>query len=101
MTRLLDQVGQLARFANVVCGDDVEHVKPDPGVYLLALAQLGVPPEQAVAFEDTPHGDAAAKAAGLRCVAIPNRHTDPASFGAADLVLSSAKDRPIAELITI
>ena len=99
VTRLLDQAGQLARFASVVCGDEVEQVKPDPGVYLLALAQLGVPPEQAVAFEDTPHGVAAAKGAGLRCVAVPNRHTDPARFGAADILLSSATDRPIAELI--
>jgi putative hydrolase of the HAD superfamily len=100
VTRLLDQVGQLARFASVVCGDEVEQVKPDPGVYLLALAQLGVPPEQAVAFEDSPHGVAAAKAAGLRCVAVPNRHTDPAKFGAADVLLTSATDRPIAEVIT-
>jgi putative hydrolase of the HAD superfamily len=100
VTRLLDQVGQLARFASVVCGDEVELVKPDPGVYLLALAQLGVPPEQAVAFEDSPHGVAAAKAAGLRCVAVPNRHTDPVKFGAADVLLTSAADRPIAEVIT-
>jgi HAD superfamily hydrolase (TIGR01509 family) len=95
VARLLEQVGQLNRFERVVCGDEVERVKPDPGVYLLALAQLGVPPEQAVAFEDSPHGVAAAKAAGLRCVAVPNRHTDPATFGAADLLLSSAEDLPI------
>ncbi|HEY2699044.1 MAG TPA: HAD family hydrolase [Pseudonocardiaceae bacterium] len=100
VTRLLGQVGQLARFASVVCGDEVEQVKPDPGVYLLALTQLGVPPEQAVAFEDSPHGVAAAKAAGLRCVAVPNRHTDPVKFGAADVLLTSATDRPIAEVIT-
>lgn len=99
VTRMLDQVGQLARFATVVCGDEVEQVKPHPGVYLLALDQLGVAPREAVAFEDTPHGVAAAKAAGLRCVAVPNRHTDPARFGAADVLLASAKDRPIAELV--
>jgi putative hydrolase of the HAD superfamily len=32
VTRLLDQVGQLDRFEIVVCGDEVERVKPDPGV---------------------------------------------------------------------
>lgn len=100
VTRLLDQVGQLASFEIVVCGDEVERVKPDPGVYLLALAQLGVAPAQALAFEDSPHGVAAAKAAGLRCVAVPNPHTDPAHFGAADVLLSSAEEHPIATFIT-
>ena len=100
VTRLLDQVGQLPRFATVVCGDEVEQVKPDPGVYLLALRQLGVAAHEAVAFEDSPHGVAAAKAAGLRVVAIPNRHTDPDRFGAADVLLASAEDQPIAELVT-
>ena len=99
VTRLLGQVGQLDRFATVVCGDEVEQVKPDPGVYLLALDQLGVEPEQAVAFEDSPHGVAAAKAAGLRCVAVPNPHADPARFGAADVLLTSAEQRCLAELI--
>lgn len=97
--RMLDQAGHLSRFETVVCGDEVEHVKPDPGVYLLALRQLGVGPDEALAFEDSPHGVAAAKAAGLRCVAVPNQHADPAHFGAADVLLTSAEQRRIADLI--
>jgi putative hydrolase of the HAD superfamily len=97
--RLLGRVGHLDRFATVVCGDEVQHVKPDPAVYHLALRQLGVEPEQALAFEDTPHGVTAAKAAGLRCVAIPNAHTDPHGFDAADLVLTSAEQRGLADLL--
>lgn len=100
VTRLLDQVGHLDRFEIVVCGDEVERVKPDPGVYLLALEQLGLAPHEAVAFEDSPHGVAAAKAAGLRCVAVPNQHTDPAHFGAADVLLGNAAERPIADLVS-
>lgn len=36
---------------------------------------------------------------GLRCVAIPNPHADPGRFGAADLVLASAAQRPLREVL--
>jgi HAD superfamily hydrolase (TIGR01509 family) len=88
----LGRAGVLARFEVLACGDEVARAKPDPGVYALALLRLGLPAASAVAVEDTPHGVAAAGAAGLRCIAIPNPHADPARFGAADVVLASAAD---------
>jgi len=48
----------------------VEHVKPHPEGYLLALDRLGVAASEAVAFEDTEAGIASAKAAGLTCLAV-------------------------------
>ncbi|MFC0109106.1 HAD family hydrolase [Kibdelosporangium aridum] len=96
---LLEQTGYRSRFEVVACGDEVSAHKPDPAVYHLALERLGVQASEAIAFEDTPHGVAAAKAAGLRCVAIPNRHTDPARFTAADLVLANAADMTLAEIL--
>lgn len=96
---LLEQTGYRSRFEVVACGDEVSAHKPDPAVYHLALARLGVQASEAIAFEDTPHGVAAAKAAGLRCVAIPNRHTDPTRFTAADLVLANAADMTLAEIL--
>ncbi|RSM85576.1 phosphatase [Kibdelosporangium aridum] len=96
---LLEQTGYRSRFEVVACGDEVSAHKPDPAVYDLALARLGVQAAEAIAFEDTPHGVAAAKAAGLRCVAIPNRHTDPSRFTAADLVLANAADMTLAEIL--
>jgi HAD superfamily hydrolase (TIGR01509 family) len=88
----LGRAGVLARFDVLACGDEVARAKPDPGVYALALLRLGVPAANAVAVEDAPHGVAAAAAVGLRCIAIPNPHADPARFGAADVVLASAAD---------
>ncbi|MBP2323674.1 putative hydrolase of the HAD superfamily [Kibdelosporangium banguiense] len=96
---LLRQSGYLDRFEVVACGDEVAAPKPDPAVYELALRRLGVRAEKAVAFEDTPHGVAAAKAAGLRCVAIPNPFADPGRFESADLVLASASDRTLPEIV--
>jgi beta-phosphoglucomutase len=59
-------------FGAVVTADDVEHGKPAPDGYLLALERLDgeLDPDEVVAFEDTEAGIASAKAAGLRCVAV-------------------------------
>ena len=57
-------------FDVVVTAEDVERGKPDPAGYLRALELLDVPGRDAVAIEDAPPGIAAAKAAGLRCVAV-------------------------------
>lgn len=89
---MLERAGLLGRFEALATGDEVDAHKPDPAVYRLALRRLGLDPGRALAFEDTPHGVAAARAAGLRCVAVPNPHADPARFGAAALLLTSAAD---------
>ena len=49
------------QFAVIVCGEDVQKKKPDPEVYLQALAALDIGPLEAVAMEDSPGGVAAAQ----------------------------------------
>jgi putative hydrolase of the HAD superfamily len=95
----LSHVGYLDRFELLACGDEVESPKPAPDVYALALHKLGVPAGRAVAFEDTVHGVAAARGAGLRCVAIPHPHADRDRFTAADLLLTSAAEVPLASVL--
>jgi len=89
---MLDRAGLRPRFEVLATGDEVTAHKPDPAVYLLALNRLGLPAREAVAFEDTAHGVAAAQAAGLPCVAVPNTHADHGRFTNADLLLPSAAD---------
>jgi len=57
-------------FEVIVSVEDVRRGKPDPEGYLLALRRLGLAAADAVAIEDAPPGIAAAKAAGLSCVAL-------------------------------
>jgi HAD superfamily hydrolase (TIGR01509 family) len=95
----LDRVGVGARIAVTACGDEVDAHKPDPAVYLLALQRLGIPPAEAIAFEDTPHGVAAAQAAGLFCVAIPNAYVAVDRFAAADVTLPSAEAASLDEIL--
>jgi HAD superfamily hydrolase (TIGR01509 family) len=69
---------------------DRERGKPNPRLYLEALATFGLDPGQAVALEDSPNGIAAAKAAGLACIAVPNAVTrGAAGLEAADRLLDS------------
>ncbi len=59
-------------------GDEVAHTKPDPAVYLLAAARLGLPPAQCLAFEDSDHGAQAATAAGMHVIVVPDLKTPEA-----------------------
>jgi HAD superfamily hydrolase (TIGR01509 family) len=77
-------------FDAIVTSDDVEHSKPAPDLYLLACERLGVAPADALALEDSPSGIAAAKAAGLTCIAVPQfAETD---VSAADRVIDSLEE---------
>ena len=69
---VLAAAGLTEAVAALVTADDVRRGKPDPEGYLTALALLGhgLRAEDVTAFEDTEAGVAAAKAAGMRCVAV-------------------------------
>jgi HAD superfamily hydrolase (TIGR01509 family) len=95
----LERVGLLAAFSPVLCRDDVAAGKPAPDLYLAALAGLRLPVTVAVAIEDTATGVAAAKAAGLRCVAVPGPVTVRHDLTAADLVLPSLAGVALADLL--
>ncbi|OLF17239.1 HAD family hydrolase [Actinophytocola xanthii] len=84
----LARLGVGDRFAVVVTGDDEPRHKPAPDLYRHALTATGLAAAEVVAFEDSPSGVAAALAAGLRCVAVPNGAAPPAAeLGRATLVL--------------
>ncbi|WP_218574689.1 HAD family phosphatase [Reyranella sp. CPCC 100927] len=95
----LHRLGLHASFSHTACGDEVDHVKPAPDLYRLALKRLARTPGQAIAIEDSPNGIAAAKAAGLFCIAVPNPMTRALDLSAADLHLASLSDAPLAEVL--
>ncbi|MGE5357793.1 MAG: HAD family hydrolase [Bacteroidales bacterium] len=76
-------------FAARVVAEDVVRGKPHPDVYLLAAERLAVPPAECLVLEDAPNGVAAAKAAGMSCVAVPNAYTRSLDTSAADACLPS------------
>ncbi len=80
----LSVVGLLDAFEVRVSADEVAAGKPAPDVFLEAAARLGVRAEDCVVVEDAVPGVLAARAAGMRCVAIPTitEPLDPAFFTA-------------------
>jgi len=86
----LDLMGIADRFQTTVSSEEVARGKPAPDVYLEAARRLGIDPHRAAAIEDSHNGIRAAKAAGMRVIAIPNRHFPPdeAALAQADVMLN-------------
>lgn len=81
---VLRQSGLRKYFPVVLDGHQVARPKPDPEIFLTAAARLGVSPDGCLVFEDSAAGLAAARAAGMRVVALRTTH---AEFPGADLVI--------------
>ena len=88
---------RLEWFDAVITGDDVTRKKPDPQIYLVTAERLGISPARCVVFEDAPAGVEAAKAAGMRCVAVTSS-VDADQLRAADRVVASLAEVGIPEL---
>ena len=84
---ILEQLGLQNTFETVVSGDDVEHGKPAPDIFLLAAARLGVEPGNCLVIEDSANGVRAAKAAGMPCVGFRNPGSGGQDLHAADQVV--------------
>jgi HAD superfamily hydrolase (TIGR01509 family) len=87
----LELTGLARLFRVTVSSEEVARGKPAPDVYLEAARRLAVKPGRCVAIEDSRNGIRAAKAAGMRAVAIPNPHFPPddATLELADVTLTS------------
>ncbi len=82
---------EIAEYFQATCSAEfLPYAKPHPQVYLNAAAALGVAPQHCLALEDSVSGVIAAKAARMRCFAVPEAHLqqDP-RYGIADRVLPS------------
>jgi HAD superfamily hydrolase (TIGR01509 family) len=87
---VLDAGGIAACFRATASSEEVARGKPAPDVYIEVARRLGVEPPACVAVEDSHSGILSAKAAGMRCVAIPNPHYPPGDAVAeADTVVRS------------
>lgn len=102
LERHVTRLGLDRHFRSLVGRDVVGGVgKPAPDVYQRACADLGVDPRRSVALEDSTHGIAAARAAGLAAVAVPGRVTAALDFSAADLLVGSLEEVTVADLAAL
>ena len=92
----LDRHQLTAFFDVIVTGDEIEHGKPHPDIYLRAAAKLNVAADACLVIEDALAGIAAAKAAKMCVAAIPDgRFVDPHEYEKeADYLLGSLSEIP-------
>ncbi len=79
---------------------DEPYGKPHPGVFITTANKMGIAPVECLVFEDSTNGVLAAKAAKMKCVAIPDSTMlNDKRFGIADLTLHSLKDFTLEHLL--
>jgi beta-phosphoglucomutase len=89
---ILDITGSRRFFQAIVAMEDTQRGKPDPQVFLVAAEKLMVEPSRCIVFEDAVAGVQAAKAGGMKCVAVRfvGHHPEESLLRAgADLVVES------------
>ena len=94
---VLDAMGIRSLIPTIISGDEVTRGKPNPQVFRLACARLGIEPSRCVVVEDAPVGVQAARAAGMRTVAVLMYHPAEA-FAESDLVVRRLRDLTVPRL---
>ncbi|MFA5247123.1 MAG: HAD family phosphatase [Candidatus Micrarchaeia archaeon] len=89
VNRILELISAKKYFQAIVTSDDVANGKPAPDGFLLAAKSIGIKPEECAVIEDAEKGILAAKQAGMKAIAIPNKYTANNDFSKADRRLDS------------
>ncbi len=90
---MFDALGLQGAFDAVICGEDLPAGKPDPAVFLAAARAIGVPPARCIVVEDAVVGVAAARRAGMKCIAVTTTHP-ASSLSDADLIVAAPAALP-------
>jgi HAD superfamily hydrolase (TIGR01509 family) len=86
-------------FDHIAAGDMVKQKKPAPDVFLLALEQLGLDPQECIAFEDSRNGIMSAKGAGLRVLTTPSWYTSGDDLSQSDWIFETLEDTRVERLL--
>ncbi|VVB61357.1 Glyceraldehyde 3-phosphate phosphatase [uncultured archaeon] len=91
---MLQKIGVRNKIQEIVSADDIKNSKPHPEIFLKAAEKLNVAPKDCVVFEDSPWGVMAAKAAGMKCIAVATGTTSKKDLKklAPDIVLGSLEE---------
>lgn len=91
--------GSTSLFASIRTGEDVSAKKPDPEVYHLVLADLGLQGGECLCIEDSRNGLLAALAAGMPTIVTPSRYTAGDDFSGAAQIVERLPDRLLSPLV--
>ncbi|VVM06428.1 Beta-phosphoglucomutase [Methylacidimicrobium cyclopophantes] len=91
---VLEKLALQPFFATIVAAEEVSRGKPDPEVFLLAAARLGIPPQRSVVFEDAPAGVEAGKRAGMKVVGLTTTRPADSLQGADRIIADLSASNP-------
>ena len=97
---VLDRIGLQNAFRAIVSAEDVDHGKPNPEVFAKAAERLKISPDRCVVFEDAHVGIEAARAAGMKVVAVATTHS-PEELKAADLVVRRLDELTVEQVASL
>ena len=89
------------RFQAIAGAEDVQQGKPDPAVFLCAAARLHCPPESCLVFEDAHVGIAAARAGGMKCIAVTTTHARETFGDTADRIIDSLDEVTAGDVVAL
>ncbi|HEY4300572.1 MAG TPA: beta-phosphoglucomutase family hydrolase [Candidatus Didemnitutus sp.] len=95
---ILAIIGLGSFFRAIVTAEDVSRGKPDPEVFLTAAGRIEADPSRCVVFEDAFAGLEAARAAGMKAIAVATTHPPEALEGRADRIVRRLDEVSVADL---
>lgn len=87
IARVFDRFGLRPYFAHIVSGEDFAESKPNPAIFLHAAELAQTPVTECIVIEDAANGVAAAKAAGIYCIAYASPHSEGQNLHQADRII--------------
>lgn len=89
---ILNKLSILSYFDSILCGDEIEKLKPHPEIFLKSSEKLNINPTDILVIEDSLNGIFAAKAAGMFCVALQSDFTGKQDLKKADIIVKNFKE---------
>lgn len=97
----LERIGLLDAFDAIVTGNEIEHGKPAPDIYLLTAERLGIDPAECLAIEDAPAGIRSAQSAGMTVWAVWTEYTRGLDLPDPDRTLESLEEIGIEDVLGV
>jgi beta-phosphoglucomutase-like phosphatase (HAD superfamily) len=89
---ILSKTKLLPYFDVIISGEDVQHGKPAPDIFLKAMHHFNESAENCIVLEDAKNGVLAAKAANMFCIGFQNKNSGKQDLSLADVIVHSISE---------
>ena len=97
---VIEKIGIKQYFTEWLSGEEAEHSKPEPDIFLKVAGLLNVEPDECIVIEDSTSGIIAAKKAGMRCIGYRNVNSGNQDLSEADMIVNKIEEINFAGMIS-